>query len=403
MASKVTDISNTVDNYMMLSQTPENYNKDNFFIKELQDKVNAEWHYRFNRVNVEYEKTWGKNDYCPLEVVVQHVKSDKANDYTDDYRRIVFKDIREKRFKIGSKFRFAPDFEESDIPFTDKKISKEDPKDIWLVTNFSSIKATTSAIVTRCNSTLGSTWVDERNITHSHYEPVIQKIDLTSTNMKFNETIVSPNSSFVGLVQHNEYTSKYYINQRFIIGYDQVYVIKAINKFYGQGTNDPSKVGLMKIYFELTEKSPYDDFETRMAYQSKPEIQIEDNSSNDYSIKITKPEVIPTELDPSDGEDYPVVFTANLFNNGQKEDSVIDVEINLTNLPPMVDKNDVEAYNKFLNRYIKFEKINDNDFSLTLLRPYLNGDLQVKCYISADKSPTSEEISCEFTLAVRGI
>lgn len=44
MANKVIDISNApVDNvYSMLSQTPGNYEKRNFFLKTYQDKVNAD-------------------------------------------------------------------------------------------------------------------------------------------------------------------------------------------------------------------------------------------------------------------------------------------------------------------------------------------------------------------------
>lgn len=404
MARKVTNISDTVDNYVRLSQTPKDYDKDNFFIKELQDKVNAEWRYRFNRVNVQYEKSWGKNNYNPLEVVVQHVKSDKANDYTDDYRRLVFKDIREKRFKIGSKFRFTPDYSIDDTPFIDDKTNPTDHNDIWLVTNFSSIKATTSAIVTRCNGTIGSTWVDNNNVTHYHYEPIIQKRDLTSTNFRFSDTVVSPESSFVGIVQHNDFTKNYYINQRFIIGYDQVFVIKAINKFYGIGTNDPHEVGLMQIYFEVTEKSAYDNFETRIAYQSKPSIEIQEEKSDNYLIKITKPEFIPTTLsEAEDGEEYPVLFSASLFNGEEKQAIAVDVKLELTNIPPIVDVKDPVEYQKFLDRYIKFEKINDNDFTLSLLRVYFNGDLNVKCYVPIDKSPTGEEISASFTLKVNGM
>lgn len=57
MAHKVINIgSRNVDSSsFMLSQTPPNYDKKNFYIKGLQDKVNAEWPYRANRALIEYE------------------------------------------------------------------------------------------------------------------------------------------------------------------------------------------------------------------------------------------------------------------------------------------------------------------------------------------------------------
>ena len=71
MARKVVDITNSANSYDILSQTPKNYSKDNYFLKELQDKVNAEWRYRPNRVDIEYENNWGVQTYTPIEVVIQ--------------------------------------------------------------------------------------------------------------------------------------------------------------------------------------------------------------------------------------------------------------------------------------------------------------------------------------------
>jgi len=43
MARKIVNISNaSTQSLLLLSQTPKNYDKNNFYIKELQDKVNAE-------------------------------------------------------------------------------------------------------------------------------------------------------------------------------------------------------------------------------------------------------------------------------------------------------------------------------------------------------------------------
>lgn len=42
MAHKVSNITNAANKYDLLSQTPKNYSVDNYFLKELQEKVNAE-------------------------------------------------------------------------------------------------------------------------------------------------------------------------------------------------------------------------------------------------------------------------------------------------------------------------------------------------------------------------
>ena len=118
MARKVVDITNSANSYDILSQTPKNYSKDNYFLKELQDKVNAEWRYRPNRVDIEYENSWGVQTYTPIEVVIQSVRSEKGSAISNDCRRIVFKNILEDRFVIGSKFKFS---EKYDLNTEDKR------------------------------------------------------------------------------------------------------------------------------------------------------------------------------------------------------------------------------------------------------------------------------------------
>ena len=42
MAHKIVDVTKSANSYDILSQTPKNYDKNNYFLKELQHKVNAE-------------------------------------------------------------------------------------------------------------------------------------------------------------------------------------------------------------------------------------------------------------------------------------------------------------------------------------------------------------------------
>ena len=378
MARKVVDITNSANSYDILSQTPKNYSKDNYFLKELQDKVNAEWRYRPNRVDIEYENSWGVQTYTPIEVVIQSVRSEKGSAISNDCRRIVFKNILEDRFVIGSKFKFS---EKYDLNTEDKN------KNVWLATNTDNVKMTSSMIIERCNGTLGSVYVDNQGITQYHYEPVIQGKDLSAVNLFYNEVAVSPQSQLLVIAQHNEFTKKYYINQRFIVGYDKVYRIKAINKFYANSTNDPENVGLMRIYLELTESCIYDNFDTRIAYQNSPGVHLTTIKDSSYSIKLSKPEYIPVNL-----TDDPITFTMVVVNEQGQEFPEINISVDcvLENLPSGADQ----------SNYFDYIDNGNNSFDLRRKRIYLNGNLQINCKVNKEESPSGEEFSTSFTMVM---
>ena len=378
MARKVVDITNSANSYDILSQTPKNYSKDNYFLKELQDKVNAEWRYRPNRVDIEYENSWGVQTYTPIEVVIQSVRSEKGSAISNDCRRIVFKNILEDRFVIGSKFKFS---EKYDLNTEDKN------KNVWLATNTDNVKMTSSMIIERCNGTLGSVYVDNQGITQYHYEPVIQGKDLSAVNLFYNEVAVSPQSQLLVIAQHNEFTKKYYINQRFIVGYDKVYRIKAINKFYANSTNDPENVGLMRIYLELTESCIYDNFDTRIAYQNSPGVHLTTIKDSSYSIKLSKPEYIPVNL-----TDDPITFTMVVVNERGQEFPEINISVDcvLENLPSGADQ----------SNYFDYIDNGNNSFDLRRKRIYLNGNLQINCKVNKEESPSGEEFSTSFTMVM---
>ena len=173
---------------------------------------------------------------------------------------------------------------------------------------------TSSVIIERCNGSIGSTYLDKQGVTRYHYEPVIQGRELLSTNLRYADPIVAPQSQLTIICQHNGYTKDYFINQRFIIGYDKVYRITAINKYYTDTTFIPDDIGLMKIYLELVEASVYDNFNTRIAYQQGPTVVLDTTPNGEvgdyhYSIGFHAPEVIPTNLYKDKIEFQPYVMT----------------------------------------------------------------------------------------------
>lgn len=428
MGKKIINITNTPVKYDILSSTPKNYDKHNYFLKELQDKVNAEWEYRPNRVDIEYENQWGEQTYSPIEVVIQYLRSDKGEKFSEDCIRVVFRNILENRFNIGNRFRFSDDFKNVDANFLvenpeddqsegfqvgNESFMVDDAKDlyknVWLVSNKDRTSMTASVVIERCNGILGSTYVDKQGITRYHYEPVLQAATLSSVSMFYNEVAVAPQSQLLIIAQYNNFTRAYKINQRFIIGaryYDeqekkwvgQVYRVKAINRFYSKSTFDTENVGLLRIYLELTETSVYDDFEKRIAYQQDQTLHIDTNIETEqagYSLVFKTPEYIPTELYSDE-----ITFTPVLVNDAGQEfpeyTKDIQVEWELENLPSSIDKNIYIDFNKNYD-----ENNNFVGFSVKRNRIYLNGDLIIKCIIPEEYSPIGDNMELSFRMVVR--
>lgn len=409
MARKIVDVTNSASLYDILSQTPKNFNKHNYFLKELQDKVNAEWEYRPNRVDVEYEVRHRVNrkdiklidTWKPLEVVIQTNKTQKGEALADDNKNIVFKNIFENRFRIGSKFRFAPNF---DLKAPDEM------KDIWLGVNMDKTTMTANLIIQRCNGILGSTYVDAQGLTHYHYEPVIQARDISSTSFSYSEVAVSPQAHLVITAQYNAFTSKYFINQRFIVGAreedednpghyigGQVYRITAIDKDYNLSTWDSESVGLIKLYVELTEASPYDNWNDRIAYQNDQVVHLETETAvKGYSIVFKTPEDIPNDLYSEE-----LKFTPVLVSDSGEEylesSSHINTTFSLENWPSRLP---LEDQNKYIN-FAEYRENNEYYFTISRKKIYMNGDLVIECTVNEGDSPTGEKITTSFKMVVR--
>lgn len=370
-----------------LSQTPKNFSVDNYFLKELQDKVDASWNLRPNHVDIEQEMTFGKEDYEAYEVVVQTVKGDNGTIISDDWRRIVFRNIRYD-CAIGAKFRIAPGY---DLTVPDKD------KYIFLVTNKTNeLSETNSVVVRRCNGTLGTTYLDSNGVTCYHYEPAIQQ-GITNTGLHYNEVANDPSAALTVIVQHNQYTKNYYINQRFIVGYDRVYRITNIDKFYSNDTLNPGNVGLITLYMAIDNIGERDDFVKRIAYNQADDInQVEEVRVDDYYIKVAS----PVEL--TGGEDLPDVlpivlvtgynnFTAYLYNGDEKVTAPIHLDFVIKDL-------DVSQWDK----YVSTEATGDNEFKV-LKKKYCTYPLDLRFYLPADESPAGQALETVLTVSLAGI
>lgn len=373
------DIGSATDaEYMMLSQTPGEYSPKNYYDKELQQTIDRNWEVRPNRATVEYESSWGKNAYSEVEVVIQTVKSDTGTTISDDYRRLVFRDIRDSRFLIGTKFRFSPEYDLS---------ADEADKDIWLTMNRNTVSLTSSAVVVRCNNTLGSMHKDSQGIATAHYEPGIFGLDMRYVNNEYSQTAVTNQSTTVVYVQSNEYTKEYFINERFVVGTKQIFRIKGIDDFYAHTTKNPQDVGIIKLYLEKAVSSEKDDFETRIAYQQVQDAeQTTTGTTGDLSIRFELPETMPTAITSE-----AVEFEAHLYKNGAQQALAVTPTISLENLPAGVDA----------SVFATLAILGDNTFSIVRNDVYQLGNLILTVTVPAAEAASSADVVATVSFDVR--
>lgn len=370
-----------------LSKTPKNFSKDNYWLKEAQDQVDAYWVMRPNHVDVEQEMHFGQEDYVTYEVVAQSVKDDKGQVISDDWRRFVFRDIHYD-CPIGTKFKVSPGYDTS-VPENDKLI--------FLVFNKQNeLTATNAVVAKRCNGTLGTTYLDSHGILQYHYEPAIQQ-NLSSTDFHYNKMANDPSGDLTIIVQHNEYTKKYYINQRFIVGYDRVYRISNIDKFYSNDTYHPENVGLITLHMSIDSIGEKDDFAKRIAYNEPDNInQIEEKKVDNYYIlvstvdNISGNDIISNAL-PIVLESGYNIFKAALYNGDEKQNTNLYLDYEIEG----IDQTEV-------SKYISVETESDNIFKV-LKKRYCAKPLKLRFYLPAGESPVEEEIETILTVSLAGI
>lgn len=282
----VYDSTKIVDTRVLLSQTPVNATPKNYFLKELQDKVNADWKYRPNHFLIEREDGFGSNNYEQLEVVLQTVRNDKGEKISDDWLRVVFKNIFTQA-SIGQRYRFSYDFNMEAPP---------EDKNVWIAVNQNQITPTNAQVVCRCNGTIASIYTDEKGNNVLHYEPVIQTTKFNSAEFDFSKVAVDPDGKLTIIAQYNKYTDQYYINQRFVIGPDRVYKVENILKTDALFTYKPKSSGLVRLYLSMDQNGELDNFENRLAYNGIKDIPVDPVVEGSYSIGLEDPTSTPPVL-----------------------------------------------------------------------------------------------------------
>lgn len=378
----VIDTTNVLDSSMFLkAKLKKNLVGDNYYIQSLQQKRNSDWSYRYNVVDIEEEQekqlsyTSEHPIYSPIEAAIMTVKTDTGEILSDDWRRLVFKDLNYLRF-LGKRYRFGYDFDKT--PFmTDKE--KHYNNSIWISVNMNSSSPGSDVVVRRCNSNVlfvGSPDSSYDNITETHAEPCIIENDLKRINTFYNQHLSLPQSEIFLIFQLNYFTKGIQINDRLIIGdtfsykeNNQAFNVVAVNNFSSVSTfqvgYDVDVLSSPLIIVGLKKDVLFggDNFIERVA-EHAPLYKVEEQKKdpvNQYYLKVANYENIILLSSTQTCEVY-------LYKDNVKYNNIINFTCSLIGIE---DENQNDYYN--------FVVLSNNSFSIFNKKQCKNKELKVVC------------------------
>lgn len=381
---KVVDTTNIVDSAMILkARIPKNMVKKNYYLDELQKKINREWTYRYNVVDIEEEEIFGSNEFKSVEAVIQTAYDTYQKTVMgDDWKRLVFKDLKHP-VDEGKRYRFNVEFEKIDIP--------EDEKSIWLTANTNRTSSTRGILIRRCDSFFTIPSKDKKEI---HYEPVSLEADFKYINFYADTTITVPQAEMYAIMQYNQYTKHIKINHRFVVGPvnledredNTVFKVKAVNKFQSCATYSVKDIPFVILALERSLVDANDDFETRIMSQNATYNNDETDDTNNipdekmgYFIKIdsnintNNKILLNTQCD----------FSCYIYDNN---DNIVDIPIDI-NVDLLSTVNDMYYYD--------FIRNDNNHFSIFNKKAYMKDKLRIMCTAEINNEIITNEILVE--------
>lgn len=405
---QIIDTTNIIDSSMKVkARTPKNMVIENEYLTKLQQKIDFEWTYRYNHVDIEEEDIFGTEKYNPIEVVVQSVYSDTLQKtMSDDWKKLVFRNIKHP-IKLGKRYRFETSFN-PEIPI--------EQKNIWITVNYDTVNPTCAIVVRKCDSIL--TFV-EKNTGEIHFEPVILESETKNINFWRDETIVLAQGEIIAMMQYNDYTKGIKINNRFFIGATDmrdkannwIYKVKSVRKYQGETTYDVNSIPLITVILEKDDLGPDDDRLTRVAVNS-PVYYNEDFNNQEENPIIPNPDntgdvedLIPPTIDDNyyikiidkDGNqltDYILLnetqeYSCFLYNNDELITQDVEIQHDL-----LSTNNDIYYYD--------FIQIDGNTFSVHNKKMYLKDQLRIICSVN-DAKYQDQPIVKEFLIKLGGV
>lgn len=349
----------------------KNMSKENYYLKMLQNKIDYEWDYRYNVVDIEEENIRGSEKYEPVEVVIQSVYSEKEKKtLSDDWKRIIFRNIKHP-IDRGKRYKFSLDFDNPNLSEIDKSI--------WITTSYNSTDPSRNVIIRRCNTNVV---IVEKDSNLIHREPAILEDDFKFVSFYYDESITMAQAEIYLILQYNQYTKNIIINDRFLIGpvdlqnkeNNSIFKVKAIRKFNNSSTfND----GDERLIFLALDK---DD----LGYQTNDNLETRVVIHSPYYIKD---EIFDDENNTQDDKQYHIEVVTN---DGLKYDSRLLLNKQRDFSCYLYDENDDRIQTDFIITvdllstnndiyYYDFIQKNKNDFSILNKKMYVKDKLMISC------------------------
>jgi len=234
-------------------KTPKDY-----YLNDLQNKINKEWDYASDIYTIEEESSFGSNMFAYVDVRVNHEPLSNTGDkLSDDFKEFIFKNIDHAR-GIGYIYKFSNNY--------------------WLTINSDLYKkATASSTVKRMNNMLR--WVDPDGSYHE--EPCIIDYSVKrAVDTLSNSDVTTPNGFIMVIAQLNDRTNKIKENQRFLFGNSSNWAAykvygNGVRNFLNQQTDDNDSCTLVEFQMGINyDNTSYDDVVNGVADRYRYSYQI---------------------------------------------------------------------------------------------------------------------------------
>lgn len=363
-----TDVTDT--SVLKKSKLNKNFNSNNYWIESYQHKVDRDWRFATNVVDVDEQivKFNAKQyvvatpEYQNIEVRITSAYDEKGIKLSDDYKNIIFKDVHHP-LRLGTKYffdqrQFGPNV-------------SDDTKSVWLNINFDTVHIGSNALIRRCSGELGFL-INGKST--EWYEPAIIDYDPKYTINYFAKVLNTVKSECYATLQFNEYTKDIQVNDRFILGAldfdnisnNSVYKVKEVFRFGGLETSNPNDVPLLILALDRDVVNPEDDL-----------IQCDEDGNyhfiaNYYSLHKDSPvqpikDQFYIKLEPqvdTINEGETVEFTAALYNDGEQLEDELSIIINLPGC-------------SIPESYFAYQRLDNNHFNIQCIKRYYKSTLEI--------------------------
>ena len=370
---KVFDSTDKFSVFDTKSRVYKNMSENNCYLKDIQNKINDEWKYRYNIVDIEEEKDFGSESYDSIEVKIQNVYDEKLKKVlSDDWKKINFKDIRYP-INLGQRYRFSLDFNEKNQSLKDTSI--------WIALNVNKTDPVSGGVLRRCDSFI--TVVSDKG--DIHYEPVCLDTDFKYSSIYYDLSISIAQGEIYATMQYNKYTKFLKINDRFIIGpvdtidrhNNTIYKIKAIRRYQGTSTFDLNSIPLIFVALERDDINPNDNLETRIAF-SNGKYREEDYLQNDIDlIYDSERTIIRIDYEDSDSQ---IIEDNNIYYNEEQNDELLEED---NHAEDMIVRDSTDSILSYKSEELKIE-VNTEDGTPIDERILLNETKIFYCYVYKD-------------------